>query len=65
MRSTPGCLSAQCWTTSDGDAVVTTGQFESEEAFQSAFAAARTLGAAVGFDEREHKPRQVFTLLSR
>jgi quinol monooxygenase YgiN len=60
-----GCLSAEVWATPDGDAVVTTGQFESQEALQQAFAAARDLGAAVEFDDRERQPRQIFTLVSR
>jgi quinol monooxygenase YgiN len=65
LQARPGCLSADVWATPDRDAVVTTGQFESQEAFQQAFAAARDLGEAVAFDEREQKPRQIFTLISR
>ncbi|MEU8890039.1 antibiotic biosynthesis monooxygenase [Streptomyces sp. NPDC048442] len=65
LRAAPGCLSAEVWATPDGDAVVTTGRFESEEAFRAAFAAARGLGETVAFDERELKPRQIFTLLPR
>ncbi|MFI6602436.1 antibiotic biosynthesis monooxygenase [Nonomuraea sp. NPDC050536] len=65
LQSKPGCLSAECWATTDGGAVVTTGRFESQDTFQAAFAAAVELGPVVGFDEREHRPREVYTLLSR
>jgi quinol monooxygenase YgiN len=65
LQARPGCLSAEVWATPDGDAVVTTGRFESQEALEQAFAVARGLGAAVEFDEREQKPRQIFTLISR
>ncbi|AXE79496.1 antibiotic biosynthesis monooxygenase [Streptomyces atratus] len=66
LSSQPGFLRAEPWVTPEGDAVVTTGAFESQQAFQAAFAAvARERGAAVGFDEREVKPRQIHTLLSR
>jgi quinol monooxygenase YgiN len=65
LQSRPGCLSAEVWATPDGHAVVTTGRFESQEALQQAFAAARDLGSTIEFDEREQKPRQIFTLISR
>lgn len=65
LRSSAGCLSVEVWATPDGDAVVTTGRFESQDAYQAAFASARGLGEAVAFDERERKPRQIFTLLPR
>jgi quinol monooxygenase YgiN len=63
LRLTPGCLSAECWVTIDGDAVVSTAQWESDEAFAASFAAARDAGVDVTFDERERRPRQVFKLL--
>ncbi|MFI9559335.1 antibiotic biosynthesis monooxygenase [Nonomuraea endophytica] len=67
MRSVPGFLSAGCWTgtTPDGDCVVTTGRFTSEEAFQGALTAAGDLGEVVAFDEREQHPRQIHVLHSR
>ncbi|MFJ8390666.1 hypothetical protein ACIQ9Q_40525 [Streptomyces sp. NPDC094438] len=65
MQAQPGFLSGGPWATVDGDAVVTIGQFESTEAFQAAFAPAAELGDIAGFDEREHRPRQIHTLLSR
>ncbi|MFJ9444572.1 antibiotic biosynthesis monooxygenase [Kitasatospora sp. NPDC101235] len=66
LTSQSGFLRAEVWVTPEGDAVVTTGEFESPQAFQAAFAAVtRESGAVVAFDEREVKPRQVHTLLSR
>lgn len=60
LRSTPGCLSAEHWATDDGDAVLSTGHFESDEAFAAGFAAVRASGADIAFDQRERRPRQVF-----
>ncbi|TGA96770.1 hypothetical protein E2651_32145 [Streptomyces sp. MZ04] len=65
LRASSGCLSADVWATPDGDAVVTIGTFESDDAHREAFAAARDLGAVVGFDERERKPRQIHPLVSK
>lgn len=63
FRSTPGCLSAQCWVTVDGEAVVSTVQWESDEAFAASFAAVtQDAGVDVVFDERERRPRQIFRL---
>lgn len=64
LRSRAGCLSAEIWATHDGEAVVTTGRFETEDVYEGALAAVRGLDE-VTFDGRELKPRQVFTLLSR
>lgn len=65
LRANPGCLSAEIWATADGDSVVTCGRFESQEALGAALTAARDLGAVTAFDDREHKPRQIFNLLAR
>ncbi|PBC80348.1 MULTISPECIES: antibiotic biosynthesis monooxygenase [unclassified Streptomyces] len=65
LRPRPGCLSVECWATTDGEAIVTTGRFESEEALQAAFAGALESGVIVDADEREVRPRQFFTLLAR
>ncbi|MGI5350718.1 hypothetical protein ACQEU8_21440 [Streptomyces sp. CA-250714] len=62
LESRPGFVSADIWATTDGDAVVTSGRFESGEALGAALAAARELGSIVSFDEREYKPREIFTL---
>jgi hypothetical protein len=44
--------------------VVTTGQWESEQALTAGFAAVRTAGADFGYNKRESPPREVFRLLS-
>lgn len=62
LRSTPGCLSAECWVTADGDAVVSIAQFESDKAYAASFAAVRDADVDVMFDERERRPRQIFKL---
>lgn len=64
VRSTPACSAAECWVTTDGGAVVTTGRFESEAALNAAFAAARESGVIAELDEREHRPREFITLLA-
>jgi len=48
----------------DHQAVVTTGQWDSELALRAGFAAVRTAGVDFDYDERESRPRQVFTLAS-
>ncbi|MEU7168121.1 hypothetical protein AB0A70_26325 [Streptomyces morookaense] len=63
VGSRPGGMAAECWVTADGEAVVTTGRFASEEALKAAFAAARDAGVITECDEREHRPREFFTLL--
>jgi len=62
LRSTPGCLSAECWVTADRDAVVSIAQWESDEAFVASFAAVRDADVDVVFDERERRPRHIFKL---
>jgi quinol monooxygenase YgiN len=64
IRQTPGCLSADCWVTVAGDAVISTAQWESEEALTSSFAAAKAAGADLTYDERESRPRDVYRLVS-
>lgn len=39
IAATPGCLAVDCWVSEDGQAVVTTGQWESEQALSAGFAA--------------------------
>jgi heme-degrading monooxygenase HmoA len=62
IASSPGCLEADCWLTEDGQAIVSTGQWESEEAFRAGFAAARAAGIDFRYDEREVRPREIFRL---
>ncbi|MFI9504361.1 antibiotic biosynthesis monooxygenase [Nocardia sp. NPDC052566] len=65
LESAPGCLSVECWVTSEGDAVVSTGQWDSADAYAASFAAVARADVDVAFDERECRPRQIFTLSSR
>jgi heme-degrading monooxygenase HmoA len=66
MRVQPGFLSVGVWVTPDGEAVVTTGSYESEEAFRATAELAREMGAtADGLSELEIKPRLVHFLHSR
>jgi quinol monooxygenase YgiN len=64
MAATPGCLAADCWVNEDRQAVVTTGQWESEQALMAAFSAVRAAGVDFDYDERESRPREVFRLVS-
>jgi len=57
-----GCLAVDCWVSEDHQAVVTTGQWESEQAMGVGFAAVRAAGVDFHYDERESRPRLVFTL---
>jgi len=47
MAATPGCLAVDCRVSEDHQAVVTTGQRESEQALRAGFAAVRTAGVDV------------------
>ena len=64
MAATPGCLAADCWVSEDGQAVVTTGKWESQRALTAGFAAVRTAGVDFDYDKRESRPRDVFRLVS-
>ncbi|MDT0460182.1 antibiotic biosynthesis monooxygenase [Streptomyces sp. DSM 41527] len=65
LRRQPGFLSVGVWVTPDGDAVVTTGAFESEEAFRAASGVAREMGATPdGLSDLEVRPREVHFLVS-
>ena len=66
LRRRPGCRSARAGVSTDGDAVVSTVEFDTRDALDSAFAASGAqLAALTVFDERERKPRQVINLQSR
>ena len=64
MAATPGFLAVDGWVREDHQAVVTTGQWESEQALRAGFTAVRAAGVDFDCDEREFRPRQVFTLAS-
>lgn len=63
MAATPGCLAAGCWVSHDGQAVVTTGQRESEQALMAGFSAVQMAGVDFDYDQRESRPREVFRLV--
>lgn len=64
LAATPECLEVDCWLDEDNQAVVSTGQWESEQAFAAEFAAVSAAGVDIDYDEREFGPREVFRLLS-
>ena len=64
VMAAPGCVVVHCWVSDDHRAVVTTGQWESEQPLRAGFAAVRTAGVDFDYDERESWPRQVFALVS-
>ena len=64
MAATPGCLAVDCWVSEDDQSVVTTGQWESEQALTAGFSAVRTAGVDFDYDGRESRPRDVLRLIS-
>ena len=64
MAATAGCYAVDCWLSDDGQAVVTTGQWESEQALMAGFAAVRAAGVDFDQDERETRPREVYRLVT-
>jgi heme-degrading monooxygenase HmoA len=63
LAATPGCLAVDCWLSEDNQAVVTTAQWESEQARIAGFSAASTAGVDFDYDEREFRPREVIRLV--
>jgi quinol monooxygenase YgiN len=64
MLPTPGCQSAECWMTVTGEAVVSIGFWESEQAMAASLATARAAGVDFSYDEREARPREILRLVS-
>ncbi|MEV0034195.1 antibiotic biosynthesis monooxygenase [Nocardia sp. NPDC050793] len=64
MRATPGCLSATYWADDAGDAVISTVEWESDEAVAATYAALGTADVDVAFDARERRPREIIRLRS-
>jgi len=62
MRPTPGCLSAHCWVTPTGEAVISIAEWESEAAQASSLATAKATGVDFDYDEREARPRELLRL---
>lgn len=63
IRSTPGCLAADCWVSAAG-AVVSTAQWETRKAMAASFTAAEAAGVDFAYDEREARPREIHHLTS-
>ena len=64
LRSTPGCLGAECWVTPAGDAVVSIARWESEAAQAASMQALGSADVDVAYDEREVRPREITALVS-
>ncbi|MCM6776579.1 antibiotic biosynthesis monooxygenase [Nocardia sp. CDC159] len=64
LCTTAGCVSVDCWVTEDGKAVVSAAHWESEREYAEAFATLPTAEVDIAFDEREIRPREIFTLYS-
>jgi heme-degrading monooxygenase HmoA len=62
MAAVPGCLTADCWLEEGTGAVVTTGIWASRDALAAGFDAVAAAGVDIDYDEREARPREVFTL---
>lgn len=62
MAAAPGCQAVDCWLSDEGQTVVTTGQWESQQALMAGFAAVQAAGIDLDYDDRESRPRQVITL---
>ena len=64
MATVPGCLDVGCWDEQTTGAVVTTGKWDSREAFLASLEAVEQAGVDFAYDERESRPREVFNLSS-
>ncbi len=58
----PGCLGVHCWEIVETGAIVASGTWESNEARQAGFAAAREAGVDFAYDDRQLRPWDVFHL---
>ncbi|MGI8695738.1 MAG: hypothetical protein ACR2JQ_03690 [Mycobacteriales bacterium] len=58
----PGCPDVHCWETVEIGAIVASGRWESNEARQAGFAAAREAGVDFDYDDRQLRPWEVFHL---
>jgi hypothetical protein len=65
MASVPGCLEAGCWIDEVNGAVVAMGDFATRAGALSALAAVGAANVDFDFDEREHRPRDVYTYLEQ
>ena len=64
MRTVPGCIDVDCWTDETSGTVITTAKWESRETLEAAFKAVRAAGVDIGYDDREARGREIFSLLA-
>jgi heme-degrading monooxygenase HmoA len=62
VRTVPGCLDADCWQDEATGAIIATARWESKDACQGGFAALDAAHVDWQYDERESRPRDVFSL---
>jgi quinol monooxygenase YgiN len=60
IRPTPGCLSADCWLTAAGDAVVSIAQWHSNDTMDSSMATARAAEWTSTTTSGKHVPARSF-----
>jgi quinol monooxygenase YgiN len=63
MRTVEGCSDASVWEARESAALVSTGTFASEEAWQQAVRAVLEAGVDFDYDERESRPRDLYILV--
>lgn len=64
MKTVEGCVEASVWEVREGEALVSTGTFESEQASARAAGAVLEAGIDFEYDQRELRPREVHYLVS-
>jgi quinol monooxygenase YgiN len=63
MRTVEGCSDASVWEARESAALVSTGTFASEQAWQQAVRAVLEAGVDFDYDERESRPRDLYILV--
>lgn len=63
MRTVEGCLEASVWEVREGRALVSTGTFQSEQAWARAVGAVLEARVDFEYDQRELRPREVHFLV--
>lgn len=63
MRAAEGCLAVDYWEDRDTGALVSTGTFASEDAWNGAVEAVLAANVDFDYDEREARPRDVHFLI--
>jgi quinol monooxygenase YgiN len=62
MRGVEGCTSADVWIDRASGSIVTTGEWQTDEARRATFAALTAAQVDFEYDEREERPREVYLL---